>query len=106
MTAIYISAAVKANCWTMRARCGMLGVIWTRMVNSAPCFATAKGDYYSLVGMQLDNYRIRNDVQFIYLLAIPQAYDPSYDFTKNGIPKEVIDDVKKNLNRIKIESFC
>ena len=23
------------------ARCGMLGVIWTRMVNSAPCFATA-----------------------------------------------------------------
>lgn len=95
MTAIYISAAVKANCWTMRARCGMLGVIWTRMVNSAPCFATAKGDYYSLVGMQLDNYRIQNDVQFIYLLAILQAYDPSYDFTKNGIPKEVIDDVKK-----------
>lgn len=45
--------------------------------------------------MQLDNYRIRNDVQFIYLLAILQAYDPSYDFTKNGIPKEVIDDVKK-----------
>ena len=56
---------------------------------------TNKGDYYSLVGMQLDNYRIRNDVQFIYLLAILQAYDPSYDFTKNGIPKEVIDDVKK-----------
>ncbi len=68
----------------------MLGVIWTRMVNSAPCFATAKGDYYSLVGMQLDNYRIQNDVQFIYLLAILQAYDPSYDFTKMEYLKRLL----------------
>lgn len=53
-------------------------------------FRHRKGDYYSLVGMKLDNYRIRNDVQFIYLLAILQAYDPSYDFTKMEYLKRLL----------------
>ena len=62
---------------------------------------TNRGDYYSLEGMEMNNTRMGSHVQFGCLLALMQEYNPSYDFTKNGIPKDIIAYVEKTVEKIR-----
>lgn len=49
-----------------------------------------RGSYYDLAGININNVPPPDEMQFVVLYAAIKRRIPDYDFTKNGIPADVI----------------